>query len=101
MTNRTVGFMLTNVWMLPALISFTPIFLGWYTTADHLEFQRQHPTECLFKANKGKLEWVAILPSNFFIISKESFGEFLQIDGTILLHQLQCIGMKDLLNIVL
>ncbi|XP_037029838.1 octopamine receptor beta-3R-like isoform X3 [Bradysia coprophila] len=53
MTNRTVGFMLTNVWMLPALISFTPIFLGWYTTAEYLELQSQNPTECLFKANKA------------------------------------------------
>lgn len=52
MTNRTVLFMLANVWMLPALISFTPIFLGWYTTTEYLELQNDNPNECLFKANK-------------------------------------------------
>lgn len=44
--------MLANVWMLPALISFTPIFFGWYTTAEYLELQERNPGECLFKANK-------------------------------------------------
>lgn len=52
MTNRTVFFMLTNVWLLPALISFTPIFLGWYTTGDALKAQRENPNVCEFVANK-------------------------------------------------
>jgi octopamine receptor beta len=29
MTTRTVSFMLSGVWLLPMLISFLPIFLGW------------------------------------------------------------------------
>lgn len=52
MTNRTVFLMLANVWLLPALISFTPIFLGWYTTAESLKYQREHLDECVFVANK-------------------------------------------------
>lgn len=52
MTHRTVLFMLTNVWLLPALISFTPIFFGWYTTTENLELQLHSPNDCLFKANK-------------------------------------------------
>lgn len=52
MTNRTVFFMLTNVWLLPALISFTPILLGWYTTEDALKAQRENPNVCEFVANK-------------------------------------------------
>lgn len=52
MTNRTVFFMLTNVWLLPALISFTPILLGWYTTEDALKAQRANPNVCEFVANK-------------------------------------------------
>ncbi|XP_055587637.1 uncharacterized protein LOC129740071 isoform X2 [Uranotaenia lowii] len=52
MTQRTVGFMLANVWMLPALISFTPIFLGWYTTTEHLETLKDNPDLCMFVANK-------------------------------------------------
>lgn len=36
MTKHTVFFMLAMIWLLPALISFAPIFLGWYTTSDHL-----------------------------------------------------------------
>ncbi|EEB19075.1 class A rhodopsin-like G-protein coupled receptor GPRoar4, putative [Pediculus humanus corporis] len=52
MTHRTVTFMLANVWILPALISFTPIFLGWYTTEEHQEFRRTNPKVCIFVVNK-------------------------------------------------
>lgn len=52
MTNRTVFFMLANVWLLPALISFTPIFLGWYTTTESLKYQAEHLDDCIFVANK-------------------------------------------------
>lgn len=52
MTNRTAFFMLANVWVLPALISFTPIFLGWYTTNEHLKYMRDHPEMCMFVVNK-------------------------------------------------
>ncbi|XP_061397174.1 octopamine receptor beta-3R-like, partial [Musca vetustissima] len=53
MTHKTVCFMLANVWILPALISFTPIFLGWYTTAEHLEEISQNPDQCSFVVNKA------------------------------------------------
>nr|NP_001317479.1 octopamine receptor beta-3R-like [Nicrophorus vespilloides]AHN85843.1 octopamine beta receptor 3 [Nicrophorus vespilloides] len=52
MTQRTVGFMLANVWILPALISFMPIFLGWYTTAEHKTFKLQNPNVCSFVVNQ-------------------------------------------------
>lgn len=52
MTHKTVSFMLANVWMLPALISFMPIFLGWYTTPEHLEYKYKHPDSCDFVVNK-------------------------------------------------
>lgn len=52
MTNRTVSFMLANVWLLPALISFTPIFFGWYTTAESLQWQAEHVDSCIFVVNK-------------------------------------------------
>lgn len=52
MTHKTVGFMLANVWMLPALISFTPIFLGWYSTDEHLVWLKENPSECVFIVNK-------------------------------------------------
>lgn len=52
MTHRTVSFMLANVWLLPALISFTPIFLGWYTTEEHQAFRTQNPNVCAFVVNK-------------------------------------------------
>lgn len=52
MTHRTVGFMLANVWLLPALISFTPILFGWYTTTEHLKWIKGHPKECIFVVNK-------------------------------------------------
>uniref|UniRef100_A0A182XW87 G-protein coupled receptors family 1 profile domain-containing protein n=1 Tax=Anopheles stephensi TaxID=30069 RepID=A0A182XW87_ANOST len=53
MTQRTVFFMLANVWVLPALISFTPIFLGWYTTAEHLATLKIKPDLCIFVVNKS------------------------------------------------
>lgn len=52
MTHRTVSFMLANVWILPALISFTPIFLGWHTTNEHQEFRKTNPRVCIFVVNK-------------------------------------------------
>lgn len=51
MTQKTVYFMLANVWVLPALISFTPIFLGWYTTEKHRSHRRENPYECRFVVN--------------------------------------------------
>ncbi|XP_037952256.1 octopamine receptor beta-3R isoform X2 [Teleopsis dalmanni] len=53
MTHKTVCFMLANVWILPALISFTPIFLGWYTTAEHLKQVSLNPDQCSFVVNKA------------------------------------------------
>ncbi|CAB3383881.1 Hypothetical predicted protein, partial [Cloeon dipterum] len=59
MTTRTVGFMLAGVWLLPAFISFLPIFLGWYATAEHLEWKEKHKDECTFEVNK----WYAVVSS--------------------------------------
>jgi len=43
MRTVTVTAMLSSAWTLPALISFIPIFLGWYTTQQHLDFRRRNP----------------------------------------------------------
>lgn len=52
MTKKTVRMMIANVWFLPALISFIPIFLGWYTTKDQLDKLISSPNECDFVVNK-------------------------------------------------
>ncbi|XP_034233045.1 octopamine receptor beta-2R [Thrips palmi] len=52
MTKRVVGVMLLNTWLSPAIISFVPIFLGWYTTEEHQAFRDMHPDRCEFKVNK-------------------------------------------------
>ncbi|XP_060528427.1 octopamine receptor beta-3R-like [Cylas formicarius] len=52
MTHKTVSIMLANVWILPALISFMPIFLGWYTTDEHLDYVETNPDECMFVVNR-------------------------------------------------
>lgn len=44
--------MLIIVWTSPAILSFVPIFMGWYTTPQHLAFQQQHPELCEFRVNK-------------------------------------------------
>ncbi|XP_054263141.1 octopamine receptor beta-3R-like [Macrosteles quadrilineatus] len=60
MTHRTVSFMIANVWLMPAAISFTPIFMGWYTTAAHQEFRLAHPSVCIFVVN----DYYAIISSS-------------------------------------
>ncbi|XP_045114796.1 octopamine receptor beta-2R-like [Portunus trituberculatus] len=61
MTKGAVVFMLANVWLAPTLISFVPIFFGWYATADHLEHRALQPDSCTFEVNKV----YAILSSAF------------------------------------
>lgn len=51
MTHRTVCFMLANVWLWPAVVSFVPIFMGWYTTEQHRQYRKEHPDVCIFKVN--------------------------------------------------
>lgn len=51
MTEGRVVVMLCHVWLAPLVISFLPIFMGWYTTADHLRERALHPDICEFKVN--------------------------------------------------
>lgn len=60
MTRQTVSFMIMNVWLMPAFISFTPIFLGWYTTDAHQEFRKNNPSACIFVVN----DYYAIISSS-------------------------------------
>ncbi|CAB3363051.1 octopamine receptor beta-2R-like [Cloeon dipterum] len=50
-TERTVGVFLGITWLCPIFISFVPIFLGWYTTAENLTNRQLHPNECDFIVN--------------------------------------------------
>ncbi|XP_045474675.1 octopamine receptor beta-1R-like [Harmonia axyridis] len=52
MTNSRLALMLTVVWCSPAILSFLPIFMGWYTTNEHLEYRRTNPSHCSFTVNK-------------------------------------------------
>lgn len=52
MTKKVVAVMLLNTWLSPAIISFLPIRMGWYSTEDHLEYLSHHPEVCDFKVNK-------------------------------------------------
>ncbi|KAF2368411.1 G protein-coupled receptor rhodopsin-like [Trinorchestia longiramus] len=51
MTKRRVAFMLLGVWIAPIIISFLPIFMEWYTTAENVTFMRDHPDVCRFQVN--------------------------------------------------
>uniref|UniRef100_A0A8D9A515 Octopamine receptor beta-2R n=1 Tax=Cacopsylla melanoneura TaxID=428564 RepID=A0A8D9A515_9HEMI len=51
-TKRVVAFMLLNVWISPAVISFVPIMCGWYTTKEHWDYRNLHPSICDFKVNR-------------------------------------------------
>ncbi|EAA08140.5 AGAP002886-PA [Anopheles gambiae str. PEST] len=52
MTKRVVAIMLLNTWISPALLSFVPIFAGWYTTEKHKQEVLDNPDSCLFIVNK-------------------------------------------------
>lgn len=52
MTKRVVAIMLVATWLSPAIISFVPIFLGWYTTSEHQNFRKSHPEACEFIVNE-------------------------------------------------
>jgi len=52
MTNVRLGTMLSVVWCSPTVMSFLPIFAGWYTTEEHLEYRRNYPDVCVFQVNK-------------------------------------------------
>ena len=52
MTGRRVTVMLCHVWIAPLIISFLPIFMGWYATQEHLEFRLNNPHICSFEVNK-------------------------------------------------
>ncbi|XP_043588458.1 octopamine receptor beta-3R-like isoform X2 [Bombus pyrosoma] len=52
MRQGTVGCMLGSAWILPALISFIPIFMGWYTTQEHLDYMVRNPQVCSFVVNR-------------------------------------------------
>jgi hypothetical protein len=52
MTVKVASIMIGIAWTAPTLISFLPIFLGWYTTAEHQVWRETHPDECIFRVNK-------------------------------------------------
>ncbi|XP_055922976.1 octopamine receptor beta-1R-like [Eupeodes corollae] len=53
MTHTKVILMLIVVWLSPALLSFVPIFLGWYTTEANWQHLKTNPHICQFKVNKS------------------------------------------------
>nr|ADI56275.1 beta-like octopamine receptor R4 [Amphibalanus improvisus] len=58
MTRTRVLLMILAAWVAPILISFIPIFLGWYATDEYL--QSRHPDECTWEVNK----WFAAVSSS-------------------------------------
>lgn len=52
MTKSRLVVMLLVVWCSPGAVSFLPIFMGWYSTEDHLKYQKDHPEICVFQVNR-------------------------------------------------
>ncbi len=52
MTVKVASVMIGVAWTAPILISFLPIFLGWYTTAEHQEWRKTNHDQCIFRVNK-------------------------------------------------
>lgn len=51
-TKKVVVFMILGIWISPALLSFIPIFGGWYTTDSHKEDLLLYPESCIFEVNR-------------------------------------------------
>lgn len=52
MTKKVVALMILNTWISPAVLSFLPIFKGWYTTTENQIYRDNHPDVCEFVVNK-------------------------------------------------
>lgn len=52
MTKKVVAIMIANTWISSAIISFVPIFMGWYTTEENQNFRSRNPQICEFRVNK-------------------------------------------------
>lgn len=44
--------MILGTWISPAVLSFIPIFAGWYTTDSHKEDLLLYPDSCIFEVNR-------------------------------------------------
>ena len=53
MTVKVAACMIGVAWTAPTLISFLPIFLGWYTTNDHQIWRKSHPNECILRVSQN------------------------------------------------
>ncbi|XP_037076755.1 octopamine receptor beta-2R-like isoform X1 [Pollicipes pollicipes] len=60
MTRNKVLLMIACVWTFPILISFIPIFFGWYTTETYLRQRERQPTSCEWEVN----DWFAVVSSS-------------------------------------
>ncbi|XP_043199539.1 octopamine receptor beta-2R-like isoform X2 [Amphibalanus amphitrite] len=58
MTRTRVLLMILAAWLAPILISFIPIFLGWYATDEYLS--SRSPDECSWEVNM----WFAVVSSS-------------------------------------
>lgn len=52
MTKKRVAMMILSTWLSPAVISFLPIFMGWYTTEENKKVRDVDPYTCEFIVNK-------------------------------------------------
>ncbi|KAF3424335.1 hypothetical protein E2986_12241 [Frieseomelitta varia] len=68
MRRITVTCMLGSAWLLPALISFIPIFMGWYTTEEHLEELRKNPQKIELK--RRRVERVSVTQVCMFEVNR-------------------------------
>ncbi|GBP52990.1 Octopamine receptor beta-2R [Eumeta japonica] len=44
--------MLAATWLSPVTISYAPIFMGWYTTEEHIAYRLKNERRCEFVVNK-------------------------------------------------
>lgn len=51
-TKRRVFLMIAGSWVLSALLSYVPIFAGWYATRQHLKERHGDPTLCTFEVSR-------------------------------------------------
>lgn len=51
MTNKNTIAMLMGCWIYALVVSYIPIFTGFYSTIENLQWQKSHPNNCEFRVN--------------------------------------------------
>ncbi|XP_076644747.1 octopamine receptor beta-2R isoform X5 [Halictus rubicundus] len=81
MTKKVAAYMLLACWVMPAFISFVPIFMGWYTTVENSTYRRKHPDLCEFKEANEQEKQMHSRMGNVMLLSHRPSKDLNNLNG--------------------